>query len=130
MTDISVSPFAWPPPGPCGGRSARAALSRCRSLDDDEERLALLDEVGGELGAVAGADVPHRVDGLGRHDQGLAGFVRLRRPAVDRVLERAFEDVDDLLARVHVPDGGSLRAELDPILDQLAPGDAEVVVLQ
>src|SRR5262249_34846 len=74
------------------------------SVDDDEERLPFLDDVGGELRRLPAADVLHRVNRLGRHDQRFAGAVRLRRLTVDLILERAFEDVDDLLARMLVPD--------------------------
>src|SRR5690242_13633480 len=42
------------------------------SLGEIEERLAFLDDEGRELGGVAGADVPNRVHGLGRHGQGVA----------------------------------------------------------
>jgi hypothetical protein len=42
----------------------------------------------------------------GRDGQGLAGVVHLGGLAVDRVLQRAFQDVDDLLTRMGVPDRG------------------------
>jgi hypothetical protein len=70
------------------------------------------------------------VNGLGRHRQRLAGAVRLRLLTVDRVLERPFQDVDDLLAGVLVPDDRRFRPELDPVLDHHAPGDGEIVLLQ
>jgi hypothetical protein len=79
------------------------------SVDDDEERLPL-------------PDVPHRVNRLGRHHQDFAVVVRLRRLSVDLILERAFEDVDDLLARMLVPHGRRFRGELDAVLDDLASG--------
>src|SRR5262249_24597218 len=53
-----------------------------------------------------------------------------RLAAVDGVLERALEDVDDLLARVLMPDDRRLEADLDAVLDDLAAGDAEVAVLK
>src|SRR5262245_53256556 len=95
-----------------------------------EERLPLLDDVRRELGGHAGADVPHRVHGLGRHGQRVAGAGRDRRLTVDVVLKRPLEDVDDLLARVLVPDVRRLRADLDAVLDDFASGDAEVVTLK
>jgi hypothetical protein len=61
-----------------------------RSLDDDEERLVLLDDVRGELGRLAAADVPDGVNRLGGDHQRLAGVVGLRLAAVDRVLQRPF----------------------------------------
>ena len=60
----------------------------CCSLDEHEERLALLDDVGGELGGVTAADVPHRVDRFGRDEQDLAGIEGRGLPAVDGVLQR------------------------------------------
>src|SRR5262245_58562550 len=100
------------------------------SVDDDEERLPFLDDVGGELRRVPVADVPHRVNRLGRHHQRFTGVVRLRRLPVDLILERAFEDVDDLLARMLVPDRRRFRAELDAVLDHMASWDGEIVLLQ
>jgi hypothetical protein len=80
------------------------------SVDEDKKRLPLLDEIRGEFRRVAAADVPQRVNSLSRHHQNFAGAVRLRRLTVDPILERAFEDVDDLLARMLVPDRRRVRA--------------------
>jgi hypothetical protein len=60
----------------------------------------------------------------------LADVERLRRLAVDLVLQRAFQDVDDLLTRMEVPDRGLLRLDIDAGLDHLASGDGKVVALQ
>jgi len=95
-----------------------------------EERLALLHDVGSECAAGAGADVAHRVDDPGRDGQGLAGLVHLRRLAVDLVLQRACQHVDDLLARMGVPDRGRARLDVDARLDHLASGHGKVVALQ
>jgi hypothetical protein len=38
------------------------------------------------------------------------------------VLERPFEDVDDLFPRMLVLDGRRLWADVDAVLDDLAPG--------
>lgn len=100
------------------------------SVDYDQERLPFLDDVRRELRGMAAADVPDRVDGFGRNHQRLAGVVRPRGLAVDLVLQRPVQDVDDLLARVLVPDGGRLRSDFNEVLDHLAPGDAEVVLLK
>ena len=69
------------------------------SVDEHEERLAFLDDVGGELGRIAAADVAHRVDRLGGDQQDLAGVEARGLVAVDGVLERPFKDVDNLLPR-------------------------------
>jgi len=53
------------------------------SLDEHEERLALLDDVGGEFGRVAAADVFHRVDRFGRYEKDLAGVEGRPLPTVD-----------------------------------------------
>src|SRR5689334_3968602 len=112
---VSIDAMIVPPPG---------------SLDDREERLPFLDDVGGELRRVAGADVPRRVDRSGRDEQDLARLERHRRLALDPVLQRALEDVDDLLARMRVPAERSARGEVDARLDGLASGGAEIVPLE
>src|SRR5262245_23038450 len=70
------------------------------------------------------------MDRPGGHRQRFAGAVGLTADAVDVVLERSLEDVDDLLARMPVPDDRSLRAELDAVLDDHAARDAELVMLK
>jgi hypothetical protein len=71
-------------------------------LDQGEDRLALLDDIGGQLGRVAAADVAHRVDHSGRDGQGLTGVECLRRLVFDLILQRPFQDIDDFLARMGV----------------------------
>jgi hypothetical protein len=107
-----------------------ACLAELDSLDYHEERLALFDDVCSELRGVAAADVLHRVDRFGRDEQDVAGFERRGRPALDPVLQRPFEDVDDLFARMLVPDEWRLRANVDAVLDDLASGDAQIVPLE
>jgi hypothetical protein len=70
------------------------------------------------------------VDRPGRDGQGVTGMERLRRLAFDLILQRPFEDEDDLFARVGVLDQWRFRANVDARLDDLAPGDAEIVPLQ
>jgi hypothetical protein len=50
--------------------------------------------------------------------------------AVERVCPHAFEDIDDLFARMRVPGRRRSRLELDDHLDDLASGDAQVVPLE
>src|SRR5262249_30864628 len=50
---------------------------------------------------------------------------------LDRVLERPFEDVDDLLAaRVLVPDRRCFGADRDDVLDHFAARSTDVVLLE
>ena len=67
---------------------------------------------------------------LGRDDQSLAGVVCLRGHAVDLILERPLEDVDDLLTRMLVPDRRGLVAVLDAVLDDLPSRSAQILPLQ
>lgn len=97
----------------------RAALIRSyerpgkplRSVDCHEEWLPLLDDVRGKLRRVAGPDVPHRVNGFGRDYQPLAGADPCRWLAVDLVLQRSFENVDDFFTRVLVTKERRVRTE-------------------
>jgi hypothetical protein len=69
------------------------------------------------------------IDRSGRDGQGVTGMVRPHRLALDLVLQRCFEDVDDLFARMDVPN----RRRLGPISTRSwttsRPG-AEIVLLQ
>jgi hypothetical protein len=64
------------------------------------------DDVAGELGRTTAADVLHRVDRFGRHEQELACVEGRRLLAFQVVLQGAFENVDDLFARMLVLDEG------------------------
>jgi len=55
---------------------------------------------------------------------------RHRRLTLDLVLERALEDINDLLAWVRVLAERHARSELDAHLNNLASGDAEVMPLE
>jgi hypothetical protein len=57
------------------------------SFDQGEDGLALLDDVGGELGGVAAADVADRVDRSGRDEPDVAGLDRGRGLALDLILQ-------------------------------------------
>jgi hypothetical protein len=57
------------------------------------------------------------------------GFDSDRRLAVDLVLERSLEDVDDLLTGVLVPDERRLRTDVDAVLDYFAPRNPKIVPL-
>src|SRR5262249_53191209 len=100
------------------------------SLDERDERLALFDDVRRELRRVFGADVADTVDGSGRNEQDVPCAERRRLPAVDLVLQGPFEDVDDLFARMRVPDERRLRGEVDAVLDDLSSRDAQRVSLE
>jgi hypothetical protein len=80
--------------------------------------------------SAAAADVFHGVDPLGGDGQRVACAVCLGADPIDRVLQLAFQDVDDLFTRMPVPKRRRLRAKLDAVLDDHASGDTEVVLLQ
>src|ERR687898_2951691 len=101
-----------------------------RSLDQHEERLPLFDDIRGELRRVGGAYVPHRVDRFGRDEQDVASVERRRWLTLGLVLQRSFEDIDDLFAWMEVLEGRRLRANVHAVLDDLASGNAEIVLLE
>src|SRR5712691_10831137 len=100
------------------------------SLDHHDERLPFFDDIRGELRPGAAADVLGRVDRSGRDEQDVAGLERHRRLALDLILQRAFEDIDDLFARMPVLVERHARVELYARLDDLASGEAEIVPLE
>src|SRR5687768_6095216 len=57
-------------------------------------------------------------------------MARPRRLAFDLILQRPFQNVDDLFARMGVLDQRRFRADVDARLDHLASGDVEVVLLE
>ena len=75
-------------PGPLRGWSLQEGWC---SFDQGEDGLALLDDVGGELGGVAAADVADRVDRSGREEPDVAGLDRGRGLALDLRLQGSFE---------------------------------------
>src|SRR6266702_2669010 len=103
-----------------------ARTTRGRSLDHHDERLPFFDDIRGELRPGAAADVLRRVDRSGRDEQDVAGLERHRRLALDLILQRAFEDIDDLFARMRVLGRRISRFDLDARLDDLAAGDAQI----
>jgi MFS family permease len=109
---------------------AAIAIAALGSRRHRDERPALVDDIGGELGGAFGAGVGHRVDRPGRDEQDVAGPERHRRPAVEAIFERAPQHIDQLFARMAVPGGGGARGEIDADLDRLVPGGAEVVAQQ
>ena len=72
-------------------------------LTQHDERLPFLDDIRGELGRVAAADILHLVVRSVRDEQDLAGLEGHRRPAVEPILQDAFNDVDELFAWMIVP---------------------------
>src|SRR5215218_4051113 len=100
---------------------ASGSLTR-RSFGHHDERLPFFNDIRGEFRPVAAADVLRRVDRSGRDEQDLAGLERHRRLALDPVLQRAFEDVDDLFTRMTMPAERRPGVELDSRLHDLAAG--------
>jgi hypothetical protein len=70
------------------------------------------------------------VDRSGRDEQDVAGRDRGRRLALDLILQGSFKDVDVLFAGMGVLAERCGRAEVDPGLDDLVAGDAEIVLLE
>jgi hypothetical protein len=100
------------------------------SLDQHDERLPLFDDIRGELRRIAAAYVLHRVDRFGRDEKDLARLDRHRRLALDLILQQAFEDIDDLFARMQVLEGWRLWANVHTVLDDFATGNTEIVLLE
>jgi hypothetical protein len=92
------------------------------------KRLAFFDDVGCELGRVAAADVFHGMRGSVRDEQHFAGLDRHRRLAIELILKHAFDDIDELFARMAVLGGGRPRRKIDAHLDDLASRDAQIVL--
>jgi hypothetical protein len=106
------------------------SISIRRSLDQHDERLPFFDDIRGELRRVAAAYVLHRVDSFGRDEKDLACVERRRWLALELILQRPFEDIDDLLARMLVLEGRRIRANVHAVLDDFASGNAEIVLLE
>jgi hypothetical protein len=70
------------------------------------------------------------VDRPCRDEQDIAGLERRRRLALDLILQRTREDVDDLFARMPVSAECCCRVELDAHLYDLAARYAQIVALE
>ena len=79
---------------------------------------------------MAAADVPDGMDRTVRDEQYVAGLERHRRLAVDLILQQAFDDVDDLFARMAVRGKCNPWGEINAHLNDLAPRGAEIVLLE
>src|SRR6185369_1198539 len=101
-----------------------------RSLHQCDERFALLDDVGGKLTAGDAAGIPGRMDRSGRNEEHVAGLKCHRRLVLDLIFERAFEDINHLLAVMCMLAKRHAGGEIDADLDRLTPGRADVVPLQ
>ena len=89
--------------------------------------ISVFHDRGGELRRLAGADVPRRVDFSGRDEQGLTGLERHRWLALELILQRTFEDIGDLRARMRVVAERHARGKIDAHLDDLVSGDIQIV---
>src|SRR5262249_39589390 len=100
------------------------------SLRQFDERLALLDEVGAQLGGVDAADILRRVYRSGRDEQHVASLERYGLLGLELIFDEAFDDVDDFFPGVlmlgECRSGGDINANLD----DLASRHAEIVLLQ
>ena len=82
------------------------------------------DDVRGEFGGVAAADILRRVDRSGWDEQGLTGLERHRRLAFELVFQQALDDVGDLFAGMAVRGKRHPGGEVDTHLDDFASRDA------
>src|SRR3954469_14220854 len=97
------------------------------SLAKREQRLALLDEIRGELRGPAAAHVFRRMRRPVRNEERFAGLERHRGPTFKLVFQEAFCDVDDLFAGMRVPGRRHPWTEFNEGLDDLASGNAQIV---
>ena len=65
-----------------------------------------------------------------RHEQDVASLESHLACALDLVLPRALEHIDDLFTRMRVQRERHARVEIDAHLDRFASGNAEVVSLK
>src|SRR5262245_33562140 len=93
------------------------------------DRLACLDDVGGEHHGLARADVLAVVHYARRDEEDVARLKRPRRLALDGELERAFHDVAELLPGMRVLAGLTARDELGTRDHRVASRHAEVLIL-
>src|SRR6185436_20978567 len=87
-------------------------IKELRSFGQHEERLSFFDNIGRELGPVAAADILCCVNCSRRDEQDIARLDG-RRLVVDLILQRPFQDVDDLFARMCVPGSNVSGVEID-----------------
>src|SRR6476661_4750682 len=84
-----------------------------RSRGRNEEWLAFFDDVRGELRCVARTDVLRRMDRSCRNEQDVSRLEGLWGLPLDPILQRTFENVDDLLAGMRVSGSGHALVETD-----------------
>src|SRR5262245_31833659 len=65
-----------------------------------------------------------------RNEQHLTGFKRHWWLAVELILQRSFDDIDNLFSRMRVSRGHHARGNIDARLDHLASSYAKIVSLQ
>jgi hypothetical protein len=95
-----------------------------------EQRFALFDNVGRQFRPIAASDVLYPVDHAGRDEEDIAGIVDRGRPALDVILERPLDYVNDLLAGMRVRGENIARVKIDAYLDSLVSGRAQIMPLQ
>ena len=105
-------------------------MSHASTLDQHDERLPFFHDIRGQLRPVDGAYVLHRVDRFSRDEKDLARVDRRGWLVLDLILQRPFEDIDDLFARMLVFEGWRFRANVHAVVDDFASGNAEIVLLE
>ena len=111
-------------------RAANARLVDLVQFDDLDQGFPLLDDVGRKFRAFIAADVSCAVNRSRRDEEDIPGLQRHRRLALESVLPRPLEDIDDLLAGMPVTRGDRSRIQFNAHLDHFASRGAEVVPLQ
>jgi len=92
-----------------------------RSLDQSEKWLSFLDDIGRQLYSLTGSNVLRGVDRSGGDEQHIAGC-GLHRFTADLVLPRAFDHIDDFLARMRVAGKDGSWRNFDADLNDFTSG--------
>src|SRR5215208_7642060 len=101
-----------------------------RSLGQNNERLPFFDDIRGELRRLGGAYVLHRMHRFSRDEKDLARVEPRGWLSLELILQRSFEDVDDLFARMGMLEGRRVRADVHAVVEDFASGNAEIVLLE
>ena len=100
------------------------------SLHLGEKWFPLLDDVRGQFDSNTVADVAGLVVHTVRDRERVAGIAHNGWLPLQPIFERSLQNTDDFLAGVEMLERWRIRGELHPRLNDLSPGDAEVVPLQ
>src|SRR2546423_1343340 len=111
-------------------RYRRTTTTGSRLFRRRSDRLALLHDVGRKHFRRTAADVFSVVHDTGGDEERVARFQRAGWLTLDLQLERALDDVAELLSRMRVPAGHAARYELGEGLHHVPVWRTDVVILQ